>query len=157
MHFSDRFICKGVDISIHVLLSQGSDLIPPCLGYVLHPRVVPGCLTYLCCVWLSSVARSCATRDDSNKDNVFTQTISAGINHPPPSRPSRIYPECRAHETNLLSLWHQQEKHVASDVAFELYPMVLPLRQLGRPCFSRVTIGGVDECQDVGYQGAGGG
>ena len=47
------------------------------------------------------MARSCATRDDSNKDNVCTPTISAGINRPPPCRPSRIYPECRAIETRL--------------------------------------------------------
>ena len=40
---------------------------------------------FLWCVWLSSVARSCATRDASNKDNVCKPTIPAGINHPPPS------------------------------------------------------------------------
>ena len=34
------------------------------------------------CVWLSSVARSCATRDASNKDNVWKPTIPAGINRP---------------------------------------------------------------------------
>ena len=35
--------------------------------------------------------------------------------------------------------------------------MVLPLSQLGSPCYSGVAIGGVDECQDAGYQGAGDG
>ena len=55
----------------------------------------------VCCVWLSSVARSFATRDDSTKDNMCTLTISAGINRPPSSRPSRIYPEYRAYETRL--------------------------------------------------------
>ena len=35
--------------------------------------------------------------------------------------------------------------------------MTLPLRQLGSPCYSGVAIGGVGECQDAGYQGAGGG
>ena len=35
-------------------------------------------------MWLSSVARSCATRDESNKDNVRKPTILAGINRPPP-------------------------------------------------------------------------
>ena len=31
--------------------------------------------SFLCVVWLSSVARSCATQDESNKDNVWTPTI----------------------------------------------------------------------------------
>ena len=35
--------------------------------------------------------------------------------------------------------------------------MVLPLSQLGSPCYSGVAIGGVDECQDAGCQGAGDG
>ena len=48
------------------------------------------------------VAWSCATRDDANKDNMFTPTISSGINCQPPSRPSRTYPECRAYETRWL-------------------------------------------------------
>ena len=47
------------------------------------------------------MAWSCATRDDANKDNVCTPAISAGINRPPPSRPSRIYPECWDYETRL--------------------------------------------------------
>ena len=66
------------------------------LMYYTHASL-PGCVTYflcvlereykrlVCCVWLSSVARSYAARDDSNKDNVCTPTISAGINRPPPS------------------------------------------------------------------------
>ena len=33
--------------------------------------------------------------------------------------------------------------------------MLLPLRHLGSPCYSGVAIGGVNECQDAGYQGAG--
>ena len=58
----------------------------------------------VCWVWFSSVARSCATWDDGNKDNVWTPTASAGINRPPHLRPSRIYSECRAYETrNTLS------------------------------------------------------
>ena len=48
------------------------------------------------------MARSCATREDSNKDNVCTPITAAGINRPPPSRPFRIYPECRAYETRLV-------------------------------------------------------
>ena len=43
---------------------------------------VPGSLLVVC---LSSVARSCATRDASSKDNVCKPTIPAGINRPPPS------------------------------------------------------------------------
>ena len=31
------------------------------------------------------MARSCSTRDASNKDNVYKPTIPAGINHTPPS------------------------------------------------------------------------
>ena len=34
-------------------------------------------------MWLSSVARSCATQDDVNKDNVCTPTISPEKNRPP--------------------------------------------------------------------------
>ena len=37
------------------------------------------------CVQLSSVARSCATRDSNNKDNAWEPTLPAGINRPPPS------------------------------------------------------------------------
>ena len=36
-------------------------------------------------VYLSSVARSCATSDASNKGNMCKRTIAAGINRPPPS------------------------------------------------------------------------
>ena len=46
---------------------------------------------------------SCATRDDINKDNVCTPIIPSGIIRPPPSRPSRIYPECRAYETHVFT------------------------------------------------------
>ena len=38
------------------------------------------------CVWVSSVARSCATRDANNKYNVWKPSIPAGINRPPPSK-----------------------------------------------------------------------
>ena len=51
---------------------------------------------FLSCLWLSSVAQSCATWDESNEDNVCTPTYRpAGINRPPHLRPFRIYPECR--------------------------------------------------------------
>ena len=45
----------------------------------------------------------CATRDDANKDNMCTPTISSGINRPHHLRPSRIYPECRDYETPTTS------------------------------------------------------
>ena len=38
------------------------------------------------CVLVPSVARSCATRDDNNKDNVRKPNIPAGIKCPPPSK-----------------------------------------------------------------------
>ena len=45
-------------------------------------------LVYLCsfpvCLWVSSVARSCATKDANNKDNMWKPSIPAGINCPPP-------------------------------------------------------------------------
>ena len=45
------------------------------------------CVVYFpACVWLSSVARSCATRDANNKDNVCKPNIPAGIKWPPPSK-----------------------------------------------------------------------
>ena len=50
-------------------------------AHVVCSLVVP----FLCVVWLSSVVRSCATRDASNKDNVCKPTIPTGINRPPPS------------------------------------------------------------------------
>ena len=51
------------------------------------------------CVWLCSVARSCATQDDFNKEYVCILTTSLEINRPPHLRPSRIYPELRDYET----------------------------------------------------------
>ena len=48
-------------------------------------------------------------------------------------------------------------KHVVPVVTFESCPMVLPLHQRGSPCYSGVAIGGVNECQDAGYQEAGDG
>ena len=38
------------------------------------PFLVPFSAVMLSCVWLSPVARSCATRDVGNKDNVCTPT-----------------------------------------------------------------------------------
>ena len=49
------------------------------------------------------------------------------------------------------------KKHVVSDVALELCPTVIPLRQLSRLGYSGMAIGGVNKCQDAGYQGTGNG
>ena len=38
------------------------------------------------CVWVSSEARSCATRNANNTDNMCEPTIPAGINRPPLSK-----------------------------------------------------------------------
>ena len=56
------------------------------------------------CVWLSSVTRSCVTRDASNKDNVWKLTIPAGINHPPPSETISHVTRVPNHETRLAEL-----------------------------------------------------
>ena len=72
-------------------------------------------------MWLSSVARSYATRDDSNKDNVCTPTISAGIDRPPPSRPSRIYPEGRAYETRLAVKDSFSDQGICEKMSFEQF------------------------------------
>ena len=56
------------------------DFIPPCLGLCTVPAS-SSVLEFLflavllSCVWLSSAARSCGTRDDSKKDSVCTPTI----------------------------------------------------------------------------------
>ena len=43
------------------------------------------CGSFPACVWLSSVARSCANKDANNKDCVCKPYLLAGLNHPPPS------------------------------------------------------------------------
>ena len=55
------------------------------------------------CVWVSSVARSCATRDASNKDNVCEPTIPAGINRPPPSETISHVTRVPNHKTSRTS------------------------------------------------------
>ena len=62
----------------------------------MHPRLVQVSVLVLVqvycsrsfpvCVWVSSVARSCATNDANNKNYVCKPTIPAGINRPPPSK-----------------------------------------------------------------------
>ena len=58
---------------------------------------------FLCVVWLSSVARSCATRDASNKDNVCKPTVPAGINRPPPSETTSHVNRVPDYKTNIIS------------------------------------------------------
>ena len=81
---------------------RGMDLVPPCLCLCTVPTSssVPGCLTFLCVVVFHGTVM-CYPGRESNTDNVCIPTIPAGINRPPHLRPSRIYPECRAHETRL--------------------------------------------------------
>ena len=45
----------------------------------------------LLCVWESTAARSCAVRDDNNKDNESKPTVPAGLKHPPPSKTTSIF------------------------------------------------------------------
>ena len=53
------------------------------------------------CVWLSSVARSCATRNANNKDNVWEPFIPARINRPPPSETISHVTRVPDHQTRL--------------------------------------------------------
>ena len=56
------------------------------------------------CVWLSSVARLCATRDASNKHNVWKPTIPAGISRPPPFETISHVTRVPNHKTRLAGL-----------------------------------------------------
>ena len=56
------------------------------------------------CVWLSSLARSCATRDASNKDNVCKPTIPAKISRPPPSETISHVTRVPNHKTRYAEL-----------------------------------------------------
>ena len=53
---------------------------------LLVSLVLVDCCSFPVCVWLSSVARSYATKDANNKDNVCKPNIPAGIKCPPPSK-----------------------------------------------------------------------
>ena len=66
---------------------------PPCLGLLTVPTWCiikslssPVLCSFPVCVWVPSVARSCATKDANNKDNVCKPKIPAGIKCPPPSK-----------------------------------------------------------------------
>ena len=56
------------------------------------------------CVWLFSLARSCATRDVSNKDNVCKPTIPAKTNGPPPSETISHVTRVPNHKTRYAEL-----------------------------------------------------
>ena len=90
---------------VFMCYAQGDGLIPHCLGYYDYtvPTVSFGLVlvSVVVVVWcVSSVARSCATREDANKDNVCTPTISAGINRPPHPDHRAYTLELRDHETD---------------------------------------------------------
>ena len=55
---------------------------------VVCPSVGPSIMyrSFPVCVWVSSVARLCATKDAKNKDYLCGPTIPAGLNRPPPSK-----------------------------------------------------------------------
>ena len=69
---------------------------------------IPGSLLVL---WLSSVARPCATRDENNIDNVCKPTTPAGINRPPPSETITHVTRVPNHKTRGVGL-----KAVADDI-----------------------------------------
>ena len=64
------------------------------------------CLTVLLACSVYCVGCSCRWHGHVLSGTTVTEimctpAIPAGINRPPPCRPSRIYPECRAYETRL--------------------------------------------------------
>ena len=56
----------------------------------------------LSCVWESTAARSCAVRDDNNKDNVCEPIIPAGLKCPPPSKTISLITWFEAHLNTLV-------------------------------------------------------
>ena len=77
-------------VSMRYSQGEGVDTSLSRITYCTHVLVWCNFLLYLCsfpvvCVWVPSVARSCATKDAKNKDNVWKPTVPAGINCPPPS------------------------------------------------------------------------
>ena len=66
--------------------SQG-DGVNTSLSSLMYSAHVLVCVSVLSCVlYCITRARSCAARDDNNKDNVCTPTIPAGLKRPPPSK-----------------------------------------------------------------------
>ena len=80
LRFHIRFICVGVDINIYALLiAEGVNTSMSRAVYCTHVSIIILCRSFPACVWLSSVVRSCATRDANNKDNVCKPNIPARI------------------------------------------------------------------------------
>ena len=114
------------------------ELIPPCLGLCTVPTISVGSsiigLVFVSrsflvwCVWLSSVARSCATRDGSNKDNLWKPTIPAGINRLPPS-------ETISHVTGVLD---HQTGYTTEKIS---YPEHDPVNTRNRYSYDTFTCG----------------
>ena len=96
----------------------------------------------LCWVWLSSVAWSCATRDDTKKDNVCSPTISSGINRP--SHPDYLAYTLSAEPTQTDSTpWRWTYSCNASRIV-RVSPSVLPgISTFPSFLMSRPTRGGI--------------
>ena len=74
--------------SVSMRYSQG-DGVNPLLSritYCTHVLVLVDLCSFSVCVWVFSLARSCAAKDANNKDNVWKPSIPAGIKCPPPSK-----------------------------------------------------------------------
>ena len=84
--------------SVYMRYSQGdgvnTSLSRPtfCVCLLVYSCCVFYCvqLCYVVCSRVISPARSCATWDDNNKDNVCTPTIPAGLKRPPPSKTTSL-------------------------------------------------------------------
>ena len=87
MRFHNRFICVGVDISVmRYSQGDGANTSLSRITYCTHVLVLVDLCFFPVCVWVSSLARSCATKDANNKENVWKPSIPAGIKCPPPSK-----------------------------------------------------------------------
>ena len=85
------------------------------------------------CVRVSSVARSCATRNaNNNKDNVCKPTILAGINRPPPSKtisPATRVPDHLNKRDNIFRF--KWERNDAISLATVKMGLVIPISHGG--------------------------
>ena len=78
-------------VSMRCSQGEGVNTSLPRIVYCTHvvcPSVGPSILyrSFPVCLWVSSMARSCATKDANNKHYVCRPTIPAGLNRPPPSK-----------------------------------------------------------------------
>ena len=62
------------------------------------------------------MARSCATRDASNKDTLCKSIIPAGINRPPPSKTMSHVARVPNHQTRYLTFGYGCTVYVGVDV-----------------------------------------